>query len=122
MFLLFSVLLTYYVNDDYKNTLIEMQDRSISRAYELNQSVLQDIANSCVEIMEDNDMLSLLYSPNFTSTMGLKARKLYDQIRKMSSLIHSLYFINFRTGTLIDAYNRSSIENHYDQDLFDQNQ
>ena len=117
LFLLFSVLITYYVNDDYRHTLTDMQERSISRAYQLNQSVLQDIASSCFKIMEDADMSALLYSADYTATMGLQGREIYDQMKQTSSLIHSLYFINFRTNTILDAYSRSPIETHYDQTL-----
>ena len=118
LFLLFSALITYYVNDDYRHTLSDMQERSINRAYQLNQSVLQDIASSCFKIMEDADMSALLYSTDYTQTTGLQGRKIYDQMKQTSSLIHSLYFINFRTETVLDAYNRSPIESHYDQELF----
>ncbi len=117
LFLLFSVLITYYVNDDYRQTLADMQERSINRAYQLNQSVLQDIASSCFKIMEDADMSALLYSADYTQTMGLQGREIYDQMKQTSSLIHSLYFINFRTNTILDAYGRSPIETHYDQEL-----
>lgn len=69
-----------------------MQERSINRAYQLNQSVLQDIASSCFKIMEDADMSALLYSADYTATTGLQGRQIYDQIKQTSSLIHSLYF------------------------------
>lgn len=117
LFLVFSVLITYYVNEDYKKTLADMQERSINRAYQLNQSVLLDIASSCFKIMEDSDMASFLYSTDYTPITGLQGREIYDQMKQTSSLIHSLYFINFRTGTLLDAYGRSIIESHYDQTL-----
>lgn len=94
-----------------------MQERSINRAYQLNQSVLLDIASSCFKIMEDSDMASFLYSTDYTPITGLQGREIYDQMKQTSSLIHSLYFINFRTGTLLDAYGRSIIESHYDQTL-----
>ena len=95
LFLLFSALITYYVNDDYRHTLSDMQERSINRAYQLNQSVLQDIASSCFKIMEDADMSALLYSTDYTQTTGLQGRKIYDQMKQTSSLIHSLTSLTF---------------------------
>lgn len=117
LFLLFSGLITYYVNDDYRDTLTNMQDRSINRAYQLNQSVLLDIASSCFKIMEDVDMSTLLYSKEYTQVTGLQGRQIYDQMKQTSSLIHSLYFINFRTNTILDSYGRTKIDDHYDQTL-----
>lgn len=118
LFFLFSSLIIYYINNDYRNTLMQVQDQNINQAYRLNQTVLQDIYGTCYTILEDGELSRILYSSNYNTNMALNARELHDQIRQSSSLIHSVYFINYCTNTVIDNYSRSSLETHYDTELF----
>ncbi|MBQ8638613.1 MAG: AraC family transcriptional regulator [Lachnospiraceae bacterium] len=118
LFFLFSILIIYYINEDYKSTLIEVQEQTIEQSHELNQTVLQDIYSTCYTLMDDADLPRVLYNSEYTTTMALTAQKLHNQIRQTSSIIHSVYFVNYRTGMVMDNYSRVPIETHYDAELF----
>lgn len=63
-------------------------------------------------------MTSILYGDDFSPSLALEATKLNGNMRNVSSLIRSVYFINFRTGTIIDQNGRTRIPLHTDTEVF----
>lgn len=118
LFVLFSFLITYVINDEYRDRLSDIQEQNLTQAYRLNQTVLRDIYSICYSFLDDATMIQLLYGDSYSSNLALAARDISDQIRLCSSLISSVYLINFNTGTILDNYSRSNIEDHYDTELF----
>ena len=119
IFLLFIIVLFLFMNKDYSNTLEGMQDYTITQAYNVNQTTLKDIVNYCYSILDGTTMHNILYGDYYNSALALEAMELHDGIRMSSSLIHSVYFINFQTGTVLDHTGRTSIENHIDRGIFE---
>lgn len=119
LFVLFSILLIFYVNNDYQDTLIQVQKDTINQSYELNNTLLLDIASNCNSYLDDSDLIQILYSDSTNVPLLLQARTLNDQIRQSSSIIHSVYFINYAAGMIMDTYNRCLLDQHYDTELID---
>lgn len=119
IFLLFTIVLFLFMNKDYSNTLESMQDYTITQAYNVNQTTLKDIISCCYTILDRTSMRNVLYGDYYSSALALEAMELHGSIRMSSSLVHSVYFINFQTGTVLDHTGRTSIENHVDDEIFD---
>ena len=119
IFLLFTIVLFLLVNKDYSHTLEGMQDYAITQAYNVNQTTLKDIINNCYTILDRAAMNNILYGNNYDNALALEALELHDNIRMASSLVQSVYFINFQTGTILDHSGRTSIDNHIDSGVFE---
>ena len=118
IFLLFIIILFLFINRDYGDTLEDMQDYTITQAYNVNQTTLKDIISYCYSLLESTPLQNILYGETFSSAMALEAVQIHDNIRMSSSLVQSVYFINFQTGTILDHTGRTSIGNHTDEEIF----
>ena len=118
IFLLFTIVLFLLMNKDYSDTLEGMQDYTITQAYNVNQTTLKDIISYCYTMLDRTSMRNILYGDYYNSALALEAMELHDSIRMSSSLVHSVYFINFRTGTVLDHTGRTTIDNHIDSEIF----
>lgn len=118
VFILFSLLLLLSSNREYFSTLEDMQEQTIAQAYNINQTTIKDIIAYCNGLIDKPTMTNILYGDTFSSSLALEATKLNDNMRNVSSLIRSVYFINFRTGTIIDHNDRTRISLHTDTEIF----
>lgn len=119
IFSLFSVMLFFMTNKNYGTALEDLQDQTIEQAHSVNQTILKDLVGCCYTLLENANMTEILYSDQYNISIALEAAELNDNLRKTSSLIISSYFINFRTGTVIDQNGRNTIGNHPDQQVFE---
>lgn len=119
IFILFSIMLFFMTNKNYSSALENLQDQTIVQAHSVNQTILKDLVGCCYNLLENASMTEILYGDRYNTSIALEAAQLNDNLRKTSSLIVSSYFINFRTGTVIDQNGRSAIANHTDQQIFD---
>lgn len=119
IFSLFSIMLFFMTNKNYSTALEDLQDQTIEQAHSVNQTILKDLVSCCYNLLDNSSMTEILYSDQYNTTIALEAAELNDNLRKTSSLIVSSYFINFRTGTVIDQNGRSTIGNHPDQQAFE---
>lgn len=119
IFSIFSVIMSLFINKDYSNTLENIQDHTITQVHNFNQTTLKDIVAYCYTILDTPTMSNILYGDTYNSTLALSATELNDNLLKISSLINSVYFINFNTDTIIDHNGRTAISNHTDSGIFD---
>lgn len=119
IFLLFIIFLFLFINRDYSNTLEDMQDYTITQAYNVNQTTLKDIISYCYNALDNKSMQNILYGESYNNTLAINARELHNSIRMCSSLVQSVYFINFQTGTIMDNLGRSPIDDYIDSEIFE---
>lgn len=119
VFMLFSLLLFLSANEEYDATLESIQEQTLNQAQYVNQTTLKDIVSYCYRMQEDSDMRLILYGDSFDAAMHIEALELNRNLRRSSSLIHSGYFINFRTHTVVDATGRMNIDVHSDKGIYD---
>ena len=119
LFFIFSALIVFYTNKDYRDTLIDQQNRGIEQSYQVNQTVLQDVYGTCTTLLNGVDLPRILYNAEYPVELSLKSKQLMDQIRQASSIVYSVYFVNFEAGTIQDSFTRGKIEDHYDRGLVD---
>lgn len=119
IFLIFIIVLFLFMNRDYNSTLEDMQNYTITQAYNVNQTALKDIISYCYNILDQGTIGNILYGNSYSNAMALEANDLNNNIRMASSLVNSVYFINFQTGTIHDHTGRVSIERHIDGEIFE---
>ena len=119
LFFLFSAILIQYTNRDYQAALASRQAEIIAQSYDINQTLLKDVYSLSSALLGGMDLPRILYNADYPVELSLKAKQLQDQIRLASSLVYSVYFVNYEAGTILDAFNRGKISDHYDQVLLD---
>lgn len=118
IFLLFIIVIFLFMNRDYRNTLEDMQDYTITQAYNVNQTTLKDLISYCYSILDQTSTNNILYGNTYSNALALEANELSTGIRMASSLVNSVYLINFETGTIHDHSGRTAIGNHSDSEIF----
>lgn len=118
IFLLFIIIMFLFMNRDYRDTLEDMQDYTINQAYNVNQTTLKDIISYCYNILDRASTHNILYGDGYSNSLALEAHELVNSLRMTSSLVNSVYLINFQTGTIHDHSGRVSIERHIDSEIF----
>lgn len=116
--LLFSGILLFSSNRDYGESLASAQEQIIDQAVSINATNLTDIVTYCSNLLTSSTAQAILYGSDLTTTQSFEALEMNTSLMRISSLIDSVYFINFRTGTVIDQKGRVRIENHPDADIF----
>lgn len=119
IFLFFVLLLFLFMNRDYETTLEDMQDYTITQAYNVNQTTLKDIISYCYNMLDNVSMRNILYGDSWTGALSIDATEFINSIRMASSMVNSVYFINFNTGTVLDHTGRTSTANHIDGEIFE---
>ncbi|MCM1175285.1 MAG: helix-turn-helix domain-containing protein [Blautia sp.] len=119
IFLIFILILFLFINRNYNKTLEDMQDYTITQACNVNQTTLKSIISYCYNILNMTSITNILYGNNYNNTMALEAKDLNDTLRMSTSMVSSVYFINFQTGTILDHNGRTSIANHTDSGIFE---
>lgn len=119
IFILFSIMLFIMTNKNYSAAMEDLQDQTITQAYSANQTILKDLVGYCYHLLENTSMSEILYGDKYNISIALDATELHNNLEQTSSLIVSSYFINFRTGTIIDQNGRMAISNHADQQIFE---
>lgn len=117
--LLFCGVLIFASNRDYGSELASTQEQVLEQAVNINATNLTDIVTYCTNLLNNSTVQTILYGGELTAVQSYDAVELNTSMRRMSSLIRSVYFINFRTGTVIDQNGRSGIGNHSDTDIFE---
>lgn len=113
MFLLLSA------NSEYSEALESMQEQTITQAQYVNQTSIKDIYTHCYQIQQNSNMNKILYGDSFDPALNMEALEINKNFCISSSLIHSCYFINFRTGTVIDQSGRTDIDYHADSGIYE---
>ncbi len=118
-FLIFSVLLLSKIQQDNNRTILNFGWQNIEQAMSFNESSLHDIANYAYQMLDEAPTYKLLYSNTFDLPTSIASRDIYDRIQNSNSMITSLDFINFSTGTVLTKSRRMSLEDYYDVDLLE---
>lgn len=119
IFILFSTMLFILTNKNYGTALEELQDQTITQAWNANQTVLKDLVGYCYNLLESAGMAEVLYGEQYHTATALNASALHNNICHASSLVKTVYFINFQTGTIIDQNGRVAFSTHTDQEIFE---
>ena len=119
IFIIFIAILLASTNQEYREMLEDMQEQTITQSHNVNQTTLKDVINFCYVLLENPSMNTILYGDNSSVALSMDALELIDSLRSASSLVSSVYFINFRSETIIDQSGRTSIENHIDKEIFE---
>ena len=118
-FLIFSILLLSIIQDQHYESMLEINEQNVSQAHAFNNSSLADISNHGYSMLENTIVHKLLYSSSYDISVSIASREIYDDILSISSMITSLDFINFSTGTVLTKTQRLILEQYYDQSLLD---
>jgi len=113
----FCLCIVSFINKNQQSFLRDLQDNTISRAYNVNQTALKDIIRYCDTMMGDYTVKSLLYSEEHDVPMMLKCNDICDSICKISSMIDSVYFVNYNSGTVLSSAGSSAIDRFRDQEV-----
>lgn len=117
IFIIFLATIFLLMKKNYNNALSDIQERSITQAQRIHQTILKDIHNYAFTLLDNSSIVQVLYGKEWDVTLALKLQEQYETLMNSSSLITSAYFINYQTGTILDNYSRTSISSHYDQDV-----
>lgn len=118
-FLIFSILLLSKIQQENNRTILNFGWQNIEQAMSFNDSSLHDITNYAYQMLEEAATYRLLYGDTFDLPTSIASRKIYDQIQSSNSMITSLDFINFSTGTVLTKSRRMSLGEYYDKDLLE---
>lgn len=118
-FLIFSVLILTFVQNQHNKEMQEMNKQNIEQAYTFNSSILQGIFNYSYSMLDNATVRKVLYGENYDTVTALEARDIYDDFLKMNSIILSLDFINYTTNTVLTKSGRVSLEQYADQELLE---
>lgn len=118
-FLIFSILLLTRIQIENNKTILNFGWQNIEQAVSFNNSSLHDIANYGYQMLDEAATYKLLYSDTFDMQTSIASRDVYDRIQSSNSMITSLDFINFSTGTVLTKSRRMTLEQYYDTDLLE---
>lgn len=118
-FLIFSVLLLSKIQQENNRTILDFGWQNIEQAMSFNDSSLHDIASYAYQMLDEAATYKLLYGDTFDLTTSIASRNIYSRIQSSNSMITSLDFINFSTGTVLTKYSRMSLDEYYDKDLLE---
>lgn len=118
-FLIFSILLLSKIQQENEKTILNFGWRNIEQAVSFNNSSLSDIVVYGYQVLDEADTYHLLYGDTYDFREKISSREIYDRLQSVNSMIVSLDFINFSTGTVLTKTQRMSLENYYDKDLID---
>lgn len=118
-FLIFSILLLTRIQQENNRTIFNFGWQNIEQAMSFNNSSLHDIANYAYQMLDEAATYKLLYSDTFDLPTSIASREIYDRIQNSNSMITSLDFINFSTGTVLTKSRRMSLGEYYDKDLLE---
>lgn len=105
------------VNTNQRNILRELQNDMLVQAYNANQSTLKDIVIYCDQKMEDPIVRELMYNTKHDVVTMLKIDSAIESITSISSLIHSVYIVNFEAETITSKFGISPFDKFADQDI-----
>lgn len=117
IFITFLATVFILMKKNYNDALSDMQERSITQAQSINQTILKDIHNYALSLLDNSIITQVLYGKDWDISLALKLQEQYETLMNCSSLITSAYFINYQTETILDGYSRTTLNNHYDQDV-----
>lgn len=120
LFLIFQMINLYQIDRNYRETMDEMVLESMRQADSVSSSILIDLHNQVsLKIANNADLITLLFRDSFPTRTAMEARKLYSELKGMDSMIHSLSFINYNSGTVLTETNRLTLADFPDSDLLD---
>ena len=91
---------------------------SIKQAQSMNNVSVRNISDYMQQQMDTYDVLSLLYSADYSMYQRIRVRDVYEQLANISSLVKNVQLINFQTKTIIDHNGRFPFEYYGDRGLF----
>lgn len=118
-FLIFSILLLSKIQQENNRTILNFGWQNIEQAMSFNDSALHDIASYAYQMLDEAATYKLLYGDTFDLSTSIASRNIYSRIQSSNSMITSLDFINFSTGTVLTKYSRMSLDEYYDKDLLE---
>lgn len=107
----------YSVNTNQWHILQELQKDILSQAYNTNQSTLKDIVTYCDLKMEDPVVRELMYSKEHDVVTMLKIDDVIDSFTSISSLIQSVYIVNFQAQTITSKFGICTFDGFADKDI-----
>jgi len=117
--ILLSSAFLFKVNTYYAETLSSLQENMLTQAYNVNDTTLKDIISYGYYLLDDSAITSILYTESESSTAASIAIKACKDLHQISSLIKSVYLINFNTHIITDQSGmRLSIDFYHDQEIF----
>jgi len=119
LFFVFTSMLLIFMQKNYLESIEIVSEESVDQAYDLHKTVIMDIYSYCFNMLDNANVRNLLYSDEYTVETALFARETYNDIKSVNSLIDSLYFINYRTQTVLDKAKRVNLVDFDDQDIIE---
>ena len=116
-FLIFSIAILTIMQNEYSKDMERMNRHNIEQAYSFNTSVLSDISTYFYNSLDSATVRKLLYEDKYDVVTAPNARETYDEFTKISSMILSIDFINYKTDTVLTKTERCSLERFLDQGL-----
>ncbi len=116
-FLVFSIAILYFTKEQHLADMQDINKKNIEQAYNLNNSILQDISSYCYTALDSATVKKLLYSDEYDITTAINSRETYENFLEISSTILSIDFINFMNDTVLTKTGRHSLKQFKDQEL-----
>ena len=107
----------FSVNTNQRDNLQKLQNDMLLQAHNLNQATLKDIVTYCDLKMEDPIVRELMYNKNHDIVTMLKIDSAIDSISSISSLIQSVYIVNFEAETITSKFGISTFDGFADKDI-----
>lgn len=105
IFFIFSLLITFVINNNYKNEVIKINEESLKQFDTISQNVIGDIIQYTHANYTNNaELISLMYSDNFSTLSSIQSNNLMSDLSSYSSLITSFYIINFKGNYVCSNY------------------
>lgn len=115
---LFTFLLSSMLNKSYKDDSIQMNLNQVIHEQSVSNALLSDIFTySHSVVLEDYDVISLLYGTEFKQSDALNGMSVINRFMQSSEYIHSINLINFNTNSVLTNVTRMPIDEFYDQEL-----
>lgn len=116
-FLLFSIILLSVIKDRQNEDFISINQQNIDQAYSINVNVLEEISTYCYNVLDTVEVQKLLYSPQYDIVTKIKSRDTYDSIKKISSVITTIDFVDFNANVVLTHSKCCSLDRFEDQGL-----
>lgn len=112
-----SLSITSEINNNQRSFFSDLQDQTVAQTINVNHTILMDIVRYCDELMENAEVRNLLYCDEYDLVSYYKYRSTLNLVQNISSMIHSVYFVNFNAQTVCDRDGYTPIASHNDQEL-----
>ena len=80
IFITFLVTVFILMKKNYNDALSDMQERSITQAQSINQTILKDIHNYALSLLDNSIITQVLYGKDWDISLALKLQEQYETL------------------------------------------